>query len=114
MENYSTFWQNYSRICKERGFSPSYVAIQCGFSTSAVCRWKSSRKPQSDTIVKLSNFLGVPPESFFADPTLPSTTAPNKNTVKLSFEDGLVEAFKALPVETKAKLLTIYLEQLYK
>ena len=113
MAEYTTFWLNFSRICMERGLKPTYVATKIGYSASAATRWKSSRNPQGETILKLSEFLGVSPDAFFADPTLPSTTKP-KVELKLSFEDALVESFKALPLEAKAKLLAYYTEKLSK
>lgn len=109
MANNPIFFQNFERICKERGMSMSQVAVKCGLSTSAVTRWKTSRSPSERTISVLSEFLGVPKKVFFEDPNNHSITIPQQTK---SFEEGLIDSFKAIPTDSKIRLLQIYADEL--
>jgi transcriptional regulator with XRE-family HTH domain len=58
----STFYKNFIAICKSRGISPSIAAEECGFSRSAVTRWKSGTDPRDTVLCSLADYFNVPVE----------------------------------------------------
>lgn len=62
------FYDNYVRLCAERGMSPSAVALDIGIKKSNVTYWKNGRNNPSDvTIVKIANYFGVSVEELLDD-----------------------------------------------
>lgn len=62
------FYDNYVRLCAERGMSPSAVALDIGIKKSNVTYWKNGRNNPSDvTIVKIANYFCVPVEELLDD-----------------------------------------------
>ena len=50
----------FEKLCKEKGVTPSAVAIACGFAPSVVSRWKSGESnPKSDKLKKIADYFGV-------------------------------------------------------
>ena len=55
------FYDNFVRLCVEKGVSPSAAALEIGIKKSNVTYWKNSRNNPSDlTLAKLSDYFGVP------------------------------------------------------
>lgn len=54
------FYDRFVAICKERGVSPSKVAIHCGFNKSSVTNWKKNGyAPRQEILTKIANYFGV-------------------------------------------------------
>lgn len=53
------FWDNFKKMCDERGESPASVAKALGFSNSAATHWKQGRKPGSTSIQKIADYFNV-------------------------------------------------------
>lgn len=52
------FYEQYCRLCKERGKSPSAAAIEMGISKSAVSTWKNlGRTPKIDQLQKVADYF---------------------------------------------------------
>lgn len=50
----------FEKLCKEKGVTPSAVAIACGFAPSVVSRWKSGESnPKADKLKKIADYFGV-------------------------------------------------------
>ena len=56
------FFENFSNLCAKVGKSPSAVVTEIGLNKSAVTSWKKGTNPTNATILKLSNYFGVPVE----------------------------------------------------
>ena len=55
-----SFYNNYIRLCAEKGISPSAAAIEIGLRKSNVTYWKSGRNSPSDaTLLKIADYFGV-------------------------------------------------------
>ena len=55
-----SFYENYKRICKEKGKSTYKTANEIGLSNTIVVLWKQNkRQPNLTTLKKLSNILNV-------------------------------------------------------
>lgn len=53
------FYENFKRLCSERGTTPTAVAKAMGISTSMTANWKKGGVPRSDTLQKVADYFGV-------------------------------------------------------
>lgn len=53
------FWDIFYKVCIEQGTKPNPVAKQIGISSSTVTSWKNGGIPNGETLLKLSDYLGV-------------------------------------------------------
>ena len=53
------FYENFKRLCSERGTTPTAVAKAMGISTSMTANWKKGGVPRADTLQKVANHFGV-------------------------------------------------------
>lgn len=54
------FFEQYSRLCKERGMSANGVAKEIGLPSSSVTYWKRGSLPQQRTLERVAEYFGVP------------------------------------------------------
>lgn len=96
------FYDNYVRLCAERGMSPSAVALDIGIKKSNVTYWKNGRNNPSDvTIVKIANYFGVPVEELLDDgikkgPIPKDGAVSQEKQLLLDMIDGLSDEQKEL------------------
>lgn len=55
------FYEMLKAVCERKNTSPSAVCDALGMSRSNVTEWKNGRSPKVDTVVKISEHLGVSP-----------------------------------------------------
>ncbi len=77
---YSTFYNNYVRLCAQVKKSPSAVAEEMGFSRTSVSRWKKMEKPRDATALRVANYFNVPLESLFVEDSVEPEQASNDNS----------------------------------
>ena len=66
-----SFWENFERICKERGTTPTAVVKNgLGLSASKVTMWKNGSLPKEDILNELAKVLNCKVSDFFADTPL--------------------------------------------
>ena len=53
------FYENFKKLCDERGTNPTSVALDMGISTSLTSRWKHGGKPRIETLNKIADYFGV-------------------------------------------------------
>ncbi len=53
------FYENFTSICKEKGFKPSPICQSIGLSRSAATKWKNGSKPSLAIILTLAEKLNV-------------------------------------------------------
>ncbi len=53
------FFEQYSRLCKERGMSANGAAKEIGLPSSSVTNWKQGRTPRLDKVEKIAEYFGV-------------------------------------------------------
>lgn len=56
----NTFYNNYVKLCAEKGKSASGVAREIGLSNAAANGWKNGKVPSDVTLQKLSAYFDVP------------------------------------------------------
>lgn len=53
------FFEQYSRLCKERGMSANGAAKEIGLPSSSVTYWKRGSLPQKKTLERVAEYFGV-------------------------------------------------------
>lgn len=59
------FYEQFLKICDERGVKPTPVLKQIGLSTGNLKKWESGSTVSADTLEKLAVYFGVPVDYFF-------------------------------------------------
>lgn len=59
------FYEQFLKICNERGIKPTPVLKQIGLSTGNLKKWESGSTVSADTLEKLAAYFGVPVDYFF-------------------------------------------------
>lgn len=58
------FYENLLEICKIKNISVTNLIAELGLSSGNLSKWKSGGKPRSDTLIKITERLGVPAAYF--------------------------------------------------
>ena len=91
------FRDNFNRICKEKGTTPTALCKKLGESTSKVSLWNNGSLPKEEMMLRLAQELGCSVEDFFSDNS--EHTKDSEDLVqpsKLSeHEKIIVEAFRS-------------------
>lgn len=64
--DYVNFYNNFVKLCKEKGLKPSRAGIEAGIPKQTVSNWKAGRKPSDTYIAQLADYFGVP-VSYFSE-----------------------------------------------
>lgn len=59
------FYDQFVKLCEEKGIKPSPVLKQLGLSSGNLKKWQTGSTVSSDTLEKLSAYFGVPIDYFF-------------------------------------------------
>lgn len=59
------FYEQFLKICNEKGIKPTPVLKQIGLSTGNLKKWESGSTVSADTLEKLAAYFGVPVDYFF-------------------------------------------------
>ena len=84
------FYNNYKRLCLEKGETPTGVGKKLGYSSAAVVAWKKGRVPKFATLQKIADYFGVQPTDLLnqSAPTPSDTPKPVKpDTVRTPVEE---------------------------
>lgn len=61
------FKENFNRICREKGTTPTALCKKLGESTSKVSAWNNGSLPKEEMMLRLAQELGCSVMDFFAD-----------------------------------------------
>lgn len=53
------FYDNFMKLCEEKGYSPSRVLTELGISRGSLGRWKDGGMPRNEYKKKIADYLGV-------------------------------------------------------
>lgn len=54
------YYENFQKLCKEKGIKPSTVSKETGISTATLTSWKQGKyTPKQDKLQKIADFFGV-------------------------------------------------------
>ena len=65
------FSDNFNRICRERGTTPTAVVKEMGLSPSKVTMWNNGSLPKQPVLVQLARHLNCYVMDFFAEDEMP-------------------------------------------
>lgn len=67
------FWQNFVRLCEEKGIKPTPAAAEMGFPSASVVKWKKGTIPRGTTLQKIADYFNVTVNDLLTDaPPSPS------------------------------------------
>lgn len=83
--DYVNFYNNFVKLCKEKGLKPSRAGIEAGIPKQTVSNWKAGRKPSDTYIAQLADYFNVP-VSYFSEEAQETekSSAPDKETEDFS------------------------------
>lgn len=87
------FKENFNRICREKGTSPTRLVMGLGLSNSKVAAWNKGHLPKEELMIRMARELGVPVSDFFA---VPSSDAPDARTLTEDEQD-ILRVYRSLP-----------------
>ena len=94
------FWENFEKLCKEKGMSPNAVAKELSIASGTVTEWKTGKRtPRNATLLKIAQFFGVSTDYLLTEKALPEQEEPNIATKRL------MELYNELNTEGQEKLL---------
>ena len=95
------FWDNFKKLCQERGTTPTAVVCELKLSKSSVTYWKQGKMPHSATLSKIADYFKVPVSHLLDQETKPADITPE--------EKKLLELIKEL-TEDEVKQMNEYLD----
>lgn len=87
------FYDNFVRLCNEKGLSPSAVAVKVGVDKSAATRWSRGAEPRYATLMRLADYFGVTMDELSGVAEEKTQSEPATSAQK---DDGLEAALEAL------------------
>lgn len=94
------FWNQFYRLCKEAGKSPTEVVEDLEIARGSVTKWKSGVMPSGKNLSKIADYFGVPVDRLFSSDQKEKPTAEGgleQNTVRFLGRDGKVIEKKLTP-----------------
>lgn len=62
------FWDNYEKLCRSKGETPTEVAFKCGVTSSGTASaWKKGTMPRSAILKSIADYFGVTVADLTAD-----------------------------------------------
>lgn len=95
------FAENFNRICREKGTTPTALLKTMGVATSKVAMWNSGSLPKEDMMVRLAQELKCSVMDFFADEIAESKEPENDD------EADILRIFRMLDRRTKHEFMTM-------
>lgn len=90
------FYEQFIRLCNEKGVSPSAAARAVGIDKSAVCRWAKGSMPRNTTLDKLAQYFGVSLGALLGYEPLEKQNESPKEEKPVITGEGLEAALEAL------------------
>lgn len=92
------FWNNYVRLCAERGKSPNGVAAELNVSSGSITGWKKGSVPRVALLQKIADYFGVSVASLLGEDETVLREEAEQNHEKIlrlteSAEESLMQMF---------------------
>lgn len=69
------FLDNFEKLCKEKGISPTGAVVEIGFSNATYSNWKKrGSTPQGKNLQKIADYFGVTVNDLLADNIEPTSS----------------------------------------
>lgn len=53
------FWDNFKKVCDEKGLKPTPVIKAAGIASSSIARWQNGTSPNGDSVIAIADYLKV-------------------------------------------------------
>ena len=67
------FWENFVKLCNNKGVSPNGVCADLGFSTAIATKWKNGATPRSTTLQLIASYFNVTVADLLGEPSQPTS-----------------------------------------
>ncbi len=83
-----SFYDRFTELCRQRGESPSRVALNAGLSKSTVTKWKQdpAARPTGAALAKLTAYFGIPTSQLLGEE--PQSRAATQEELKFALFGG--------------------------
>ncbi len=95
------FWENYSKLCSERGESPNSIAAQLGYSSGSVTAWKQGRVPKYQTLEVIAKHFGISVESLLKEQEKKPSETEDLEEIRVALFGGDTEVTPEMWEEVK-------------
>lgn len=100
------FYDNFLKLCNQKGVSPTAAVVEMGFQKSVATRWKKSI-PTDANKLKIAEYFGVSVDELMSEQK-EKLVLPQKDEPEITFDDFTYAFYgeaKELTEENKQKLL---------
>ena len=66
------FYDNFVKLCADKGQKPTPTAKEIGFSSAALVKWKNGTIPRGNALQKIADYFGVTVNDLLTDTPAPS------------------------------------------
>lgn len=91
------FWDNFKKICDERGVKPTPIIKAAGLASSSIARWQGGAAPNGDSLIDLAKCLNCSIDYLLTGHEFSDSNAP---TVSYK-ETRMLEMFRCLPEQSR-------------
>lgn len=101
----ASFKENFNRICREKGTTPTALCKKLGESTSKVSAWNNGSLPKEEMMLRLAQELNCSVMDFFADDISEHTIEPENDD-----ETDILRIYRLLDRRAKHEFMTMVYE----
>lgn len=102
------FWDQFIQLCNERNIKPNLLAKELGISSGILTRWKSGSLPNTDTLIKISNYFNVSIDYLIYGEKLSIEMQKDENAVLVTDKNEclLLQSYRALNYAKQIQVLS--------
>lgn len=100
------FYDNFIRLCEEKGISPTRAVVKAGLSKGSLTRWKDGGQPLNEAKAKLAEVLGVS----ISELRDGEKEKPTDNRELFDIDKGISDGFKQLTEAERFEVLALIAE----
>lgn len=97
----ASFKENFNRICREKGTTPTALCKKLGESTSKVSAWNNGSLPKEAMMLRLAQELNCSVKDFFSDSVFENKIEPANDD-----ESDILRIYRSLDRRTKHEFMT--------
>ena len=97
------FWDNFYNACISRGIKPNPLAKELNIASGSMTSWKNGKIPNGETLLKISEYLGVSVDYLLGRTDKPNNIQSTKQRDQVTTE--LLRVFENLSFKDKISVL---------
>lgn len=99
------FYENFNRICNERGITPTALLKKMGVSTNKVTMWGNGSLPKQDMLIRLAHELHCVVMDFFQEGDEDIEIHSSTYFVLDEDEQDIIKIYRLMPRKEKHELM---------